>query len=172
VVRLRRIEDCDRIFFVTTDLARNVVALSPAECDLVLEALAVHHCPGNFLLLAYVVMPDHMHLLLAPQEQTLPQILRDLKSKSGHEIARRRSVPGPIWQPRYFDNIIRRVRHFWEKLDYIHQNPVEAALVGQPHEWKWSSYRFYARLGRVPIVPDPVDLPSDANALLWPAPWR
>ena len=172
MVRLRRIEDRDRIFFVTTDLARGVAPLSPAERDLILEVLAAQRSPRSFSLFGYVLMPDHAHLLLAPREQTLPRILRDLKSKTGHEIARRRRTSGPIWQPRYFDNIIRRVRHFWGKLDYIHENPVQAGLVSAPEDWKWSSYAFYAKLGAVTVVPDAVDMPADTNALLWPAPWR
>src|SRR5437870_7769000 len=52
------------------------------------------------------------------------------------------------------------------------ENPVEAALVSEPEDWKWSSYRFYAKNGPVAVVPDTVDLPADKNALLWPAPWR
>ncbi len=172
MVRLRRIEDRERIFFVTTDLARGVPRLSPAERDLILEIIATQRSFHGFLLLGYVVMPDHLHLLLAPQQQSLIRILRDLKSKTGYEIARRRHAPGPVWQARYFDHIIRRVRDFWEKLDYFHRNPVAAGLVPRPEDWKWSSHHSYAKTGAAPVVADLVSLPADENALLWPAPWR
>ncbi len=172
MVRLRRIADRDRIFFVTTDLARGVAPLMPVERDLILEILATLRTPRTFLLLGYVVMPDHLHLLLAPQQQSLIRVMGNFKSRAGYAIARRRRTPGAVWQPRYFDNILRRVRDFWEKLEYIHQNPVEAGVVQRPEDWKWSSYRFYAKSGVAPILPDPVDLPADINTLLWPAPWR
>lgn len=134
MVRLRRIENRDRFFFVTANLARGVPHLSPAERDLFIHVLASQRSPRTFQLFAYVVMPDHFHLLLVPQDRTLIQVMRDLKSKTGFAIAQRRHTPGRIWQPRYFDNIIRRVRDFWEKVDYIHQNPVAAGLVERPED--------------------------------------
>ena len=117
-------------------------------------------------------MPTHVHLLISPQKQNLIRVMRDLKSKTGFAITRRRGIPGPVWQERYFDTIIRQVRDFWQKLDYIHRNPVEAGLVGNPEKWKWSSYRQIAKKESSPIAVDPVDLPADGNHLLWPAPWR
>ncbi len=172
MVRVRRIAERDRIFFVTTNVARGVVPFSPAERDLVLAALGAQRTPRSFWLFGYVVMPDHLHLLLAPQERSLIRVLRDLKGKTGYEIGRRRCTSGPTWQPRYFDHIIRRVREFREKLEYIHQNPVQAGLVSQPGDWQWSSYRFYAKSGLAPVVPDNLNLPAEGSTLLWPAPWR
>ncbi len=97
MVRFRRIADRDRIFFLTTNLARQVPDLSPAERDLFLDILSAQHTPARFLLFGYVVMPEHVHLLLAPRAQTVIQIMRDLKSKRGFEIARRRRTSGPVW---------------------------------------------------------------------------
>jgi hypothetical protein len=108
----------------------------------------------------------------ARQSRNLIQIMRDLKSKTGYAIARRRNAAGPIWQERYFDTIIRQVRNFWQKLEYIHRNPVEAGLVRRPEEWRWSSYRHYMKDGEGPIALDPVEFPSDGEHYLWPAPWR
>jgi len=172
MVRFRRIENRDRIFFLTTNLARGVTYLQPAERDWILMAISEERQRGSFLLFGYVVMPDHLHLLLAPLQRDLIRIVRDLKSKTGFQLNRARGRRGAIWQERYFDHILRRVQHFWEKLEYIHQNPVEAQLVRQPEDWPWSSYRHYIRQGSPPVVPDPVELPADGNTLLWPAPWR
>lgn len=120
----------------------------------------------------YVVMPSHAHLLLHPQNKNLIQIMRNLKSKTGFSISRTRSTPGPIWQERYFDTIIRRVRDFWQKLEYIHRNPVEAALVEKPEDWLWSSSRHYYENGEIPVAVDPVGFSSEGREFLWPAPWR
>ncbi len=144
----------------------------PAERDLVLEHLALLHDTGAFWLFGYVVMPEHIQLLIAPRQAALTRLVRDLKSRCGFALAQGRGRRGPIWQERYFDHILRRVRDFWQKLDYIHQNPVAAGLVKRAEDWAWSSYGFYAKVGSVRICPDPVELPADSNVPLWPAPWR
>jgi putative transposase len=172
MTRLRRIEDRDRFFFVTTNLARNTNRLTPAECDLILTVLAGQRALGEFFLFGYVVMPTHLHTLLYPHNKDLVRIMRNLKSKTGYEILRGRGGHGPFWQEGYFDTIIRRVRNFWEKLEYIHRNPVEAGLVKCPEEWKWSSCRHYVKREEGPIAIDPVGFSSEGDDFLWPAPWR
>src|SRR5579864_3671392 len=129
--RLRRIATEDRIFFVTTSLLRPENFLSESERDLVLQALSSQRERGAYLLFAYVVMPDHLHLLLRPHNVDLSTGMRAVKSISGLRIAQHRGTAGGIWQPRYFDNVIRHVRSFWEKLEYIHNNPVTAGLVAR-----------------------------------------
>ncbi len=172
MTRLRRIEDRDRLFFVTTNLDRRVTSLKPAECDLILASLVDQRNRGELFLFGFVVMPTHLHLLLSPHNKDLISIMRNLKSRTGYDIAWGRGVRGPIWQERYFDTIIRRVRNFWQKLEYIHRNPVEAGLVTKPEEWQWSSYRHYVKKGQAVLDLDPVEFPSDGDHFLWPAPWR
>ena len=82
MTRLRRIEDRDRILFVTFNLERGIRSLSGMERDLVLQTLAELRSPDDFALFAYVVMPDHVHLLLWPRRISLVRIMRDLKSKT------------------------------------------------------------------------------------------
>ncbi len=172
MTRLRRIEDRDRIFFVTFNLARGVPHLGANERTLVLEALDAVRSPDDFLLFGYVVMPDHVHLLLLPRRVSLVRILRDVKSKTGYALLRQRMRRGVIWQRSYFDFICRKARDFSNKLEYIHRNPVTAGLVQRPEEWAWSSYHHYAKLGQPPVEVDFMDFSGDPEELLWPAPWR
>ncbi len=90
MTRLRRIEELDRIFFVTFNLERGVRALSEAERDLVLGTLGELRGADDFALFAYVIMPDHAHLLLWPRTVSLVRIMRDLKSKTGFALAKSR----------------------------------------------------------------------------------
>jgi len=63
------------------------------------------------------------------------------------------------------------VRNSWQKLEYIHMNPKTAGLVERAEHWKWSSYQHYWVGGdpeRVPVKLDPVQLPFDPDATLWP----
>jgi REP-associated tyrosine transposase len=172
VSRLRRIELAGRFFFITTNLARNVAPLAPHERDSCLEHLALVRERHTFSLFAYVVMPDHVHLLLWTVDHLLPTLMREWKSGSGFAIAKGRRVSGAVWQARYFDFILRRAGDFGRKLDYIHKNPVSAGLVSEPCLWKWSSAAFYGNRSRVPVRPDLFDVPVDPNAPLWPVPWR
>ena len=168
--RFRRIEQANRFFFVSTNVAPQWVAFSPAERTLVLHDLQALRHALDFLLFSYVIMPTHMHLLLYPRETTLTDILRDLKSRSAVTLHKARGSDGPIWQPRFFDFACRRVRDFWEKMEYIHENPVKAGLVSTPAEWPWSSAA--NGTGAAMLQPDPIELPVDSNALIWPDPWR
>jgi putative transposase len=172
VTRLRRIEDRDRLFFVTTNLARGVRPLAAPECGLILNVLAGQRQLGEFFLFGYAVMPTHVHLLIHPHNKDLIQIMRNLKSKTGYGILQARGAHGTFWQDGYFDTIIRRVHIFWEKLEYIHRNPVEAGFVEKKEDWPWSSYRHYLKRPDVPVPVDPVGFSSDGDEFLWPAPWQ
>ena len=151
---------------MTTNLALNVAQLKGGERSLILKTLLDQRQRGDFYLFGFAVMPSHLHLL------EIVRIMRDLKSRTGFEISRGRGVRGGIWQEGYFDTIIRQVRNFWQKLEYIHRNPVEAGLVKNQEDWEWSSYRHYVKKGQDLIALDPVEFPSDPDHFLWPAPWR
>ena len=169
--RLRRIEQQDRIFFVTSNLARGVQALSAAERDLVLNSLSKARTVHGFFLFGYVVMPGHVHALMAVITGSLADIMHRWKRESAHSIQKTRGKRGPLWQARYFDFICRRTRDVGNKVEYIHQNPVVAGLVSRADEWRWSSAAFYLKTRTPIIVPDFMDFSGDPHELLWPAPW-
>src|SRR6059036_2857057 len=93
-------------------------------------------------LYGYVVMPEHVHLLLSePQRDTLADALKSLKQG----VSRR--LIGDVehfWQKRYYDFNIRNHAQFVEKLRYIHRNPVKRGLCERAEDWEWSSFRQYA----------------------------
>ena len=170
VTRLRRIATHDRIFFVTTNIVLGRPDLRLAERDVILAVLSEERTRGSFWLFGYVVMPDHAHLLLAPRHCDLDEAMRRIKSLASKRIQEKRHAAGTLWQPRYFDRIVRHARDCWQKLAYIHRNPVEAALVANPHDWRWSSVAAYdvPRTSSPPVPVDPVNLPAESSALLWP----
>jgi putative transposase len=169
--RLRRIATRDRVFFVTTNLLRTNASLSVEDRNALLDVLASRRENGAFWLFGYVIMPDHVHLLLRPHNVSLDDGMRAIKSISALRIMRHRGVRGRLWQPRYFDNIIRHAGELWKKLEYIHNNPVAAGLVAIATDWRWSSCGAFTPSGTPPIPIDkPFDFPADGAALLWPAP--
>jgi REP element-mobilizing transposase RayT len=90
--------------------------------------------------------------------------MRDFKSKTGIALANKRHHQGPIWQPRFFDAIGRRSKDFYEKLDYIHKNPVKAEFVRKAEDYSWSSAARCSCRDTPPIRLDQVNLPADRNA--------
>ena len=94
----------------------------------------------------YVVMPEHVHLLVnEPPHSTLADAMHDLKLCFTKRLAYVDSAArGPFWQKRYYDRNVRDAREFGVKLRYLHRNPVTRGLAKQPADWKWSSFRHYA----------------------------
>jgi putative transposase len=99
----------------------------------------------------YVVMPEHVHLLLSePRQDTLADALKSLKQGISRRLI---GDADHFWQKRYYDFNIRNYPQFVEKLRYIHRNPGKAGLCERPEDWEWSSFRHYATgcEGRVEI---------------------
>ncbi len=161
--RLRRIERIGRYFFVTTNLIRGTLPLSPAERSLCLDHLQQTRARFRFSILTYVVMLNHVHLLLSTFDSDLPAIMSHWKSRIAVAIAKAPRRPGPVWQRRYFDFILRRASDFSKKLAYIHENPVQAGLVARSEDWIWSSAAHYVKNAPVPIKPDLFDIPVNPN---------
>jgi putative transposase len=104
----------------------------------------------------YVVMPEHVHLLLSESDHgTLADAIHYLKLSFTKRLrsqvgAQRKGAnpghpeTGSFWQARYYDRNVRNAREFAVKLRYLHRNPVKRGLVQNPEDWKWSSFRHYA----------------------------
>ncbi len=89
----------------------------------------------------YVVMPEHVHLLLSePEKDTLADALKSLKQGVSRRLI---GDADHFWQKRYYDFNIRNYPQFVEKLRYIHRNPVKAGWCERPEDWEWSSFRHY-----------------------------
>jgi putative transposase len=90
----------------------------------------------------YVVMPEHVHVLLGePERSSLAQAIKSLKQG----VSRKSSGNDePFWQKRYYDHNVRDYDSFVGRLRYIHRNPVKRGLCAKPEDWEWSSFRHYA----------------------------
>lgn len=90
----------------------------------------------------YVVMPEHVHLLLSePERDTLADALKSLKQGVARRLI---GNADHFWQKRYYDFNIRNREEFVEKLHYIHWNPVRKGLCECPEDWPWSSFLHHA----------------------------
>jgi len=92
-----------------------------------------------FVVAGYVVIPEHVHLLVnEPQRALLAKAIQALKLSV---TVRRRERP--FWQAHYYDFNVSEHEKYVEKLRYIHRNPVRRGLVEKPEDWQWSSFRHY-----------------------------
>jgi len=123
----------------------------------------------GFHLLGYVVMPEHVHLLMSePNTGTPSTVLHKLKLRVARKLRKpRRSVSTgqlrlpfhergealrAFWQARFYDFNVYSKGKKTEKLNYMHANPVIRGLVKHPKDWPWSSWAFYGK-GEPALIP-------------------
>jgi putative transposase len=168
---LHRLHHSGQSHFITVSCYRREQRfVSAASRDLFLLCLEAMRRKFVVLVYGYVVMPEHVHLLMSePKVKVLDDAMHWLKltfskrwkslrkqngfedgeelelTSPGEEVERKPEKPsGRFWQKRGFDRNVRDAREFANVLDYIHRNPVKRELVKIPEEWTWSSYRHYA----------------------------
>jgi putative transposase len=141
---LKRYQQTGDIHFITCSCYRRVALLESAQArdTFVITLESVRHWYG-FYVTGFVVMPEHVHLLLSePERSTLAVVLQMLKQIVSQKLNKHATTP--FWQPRYYDSNVCREPKLMEKLDYMHRNPVQRKLVARPEDWTWSSARHYA----------------------------
>jgi len=111
----------------------------PQIADLV--AGAIGYLEGRkYDLHAWVVMPNHVHLLISPLNNvSIASIAHALKSFTAKEANRHLARTGPFWQREYFDRAIRNLDHFLAERAYIEANPVKAGLCKRNEDWPFGS---------------------------------
>ena len=172
-------------FFVTFSCYHRVPLLERDRCKGIvlghLEVLSRRHRVG---VVAYVVMSDHVHILLRPEgagklsaflqqwkRLTSFAISNFLKLKSNPEETpfgvrvRDRNGDIHVWQKRYYPFNIFTPEKALEKIEYMHNNPVKAGLVDDPCAWPWSSARELLQEKRGPVTLAPYDGPIDFDKL-------
>jgi putative transposase len=151
---LKRYYGTHDLHFITCSCYRRLPLLGTADRrDLLLSILEEVRQRHRFVVLGYVVMPEHFHLLISESQETTPSIVMQvLKQRFAHQVLaqlrKQRSpsprAPGKIWQRRFYDFNVWTEHKRIEKLRYMHRNPVKRGLVVQPEQWVWSSFRNYA----------------------------
>jgi len=152
----------DLHFLTFSCYQRQPFLTTPNRCDLFLRILERVRCRYRLVVLGYVVMPEHVHLLVSePQRATLSTAIQALKlgvvrSLDGgvpmsRKIGETWGTPSDegskksncFWQARFYDFNVWTEKKRIEKLRYIHRNPVTRGLVASPEQWPWSSFRQY-----------------------------
>lgn len=139
-------------YFVTTKCWQGRRVFDVAEnADILLATLFHYRDAGAYQLHEFVIMPDHLHLLLTPgATTTLERAVQLIKGGSSHRIHKERGHAGEVWQKGFHDWTIRDIADWHAKVEYIRLNPLRARLVASAEDWPYSSAR-----GRFSMDPVP-----------------
>jgi REP element-mobilizing transposase RayT len=155
----------NHIYYVTTNVYNRLpIFTRPSFILPLLDSLNYYRYQHQCKVLGYVIMPDHLHLMLFPiGESSLDEFMRDYKRFTAGRIVRQAKAEAmhkwvkafeaagnetkrgehKVWQDSYWDKNIFSERFLRQKLNYIHRNPVRAKLVEKPEHYAYSSYRNY-----------------------------
>jgi putative transposase len=132
-------------FFTLTAHGRRPLLTQPRMLEAL--SLAVAHVKTNhpFAMPAFVILPDHLHVLWR-----LPELDHDFSTRwrlIKHFVTRHVSAQGKIWQSRFWEHLVRDEEDYRRHLDYIHINPVKHGLAARPGDWPHSSFGHYVDKG-------------------------
>lgn len=153
------------IYYITTVIYNRLpVFTRPSFVIPLYDSLNFYRHKQEFKILGYVIMPDHMHLIIWPLgTASVSEIMRDYKKFTATRLIRQAEVEGAsawmaafeqagketgrsdrkVWQDSYWDVNVYTERFLRRKLNYIHRNPVRSGLVESPEDYYYSSYRNY-----------------------------
>ena len=155
--RLKRYYNLKHLHFITCSSYHRLPFLgSPRRRNLFLRVLEQTRRRYRFVVVGYVVMPEHFHLLISEPEIGDPSaVMKVVKQRFAWMLHNRHPSPAQsrfwaendnykFWQKRFYDFNVWTELKQREKLRYIHRNPVTRGLVSEPDQWAWSSFRSYA----------------------------
>ena len=167
---LKRIYLPGEVYFITTKTFKNQKIFDNSLiCELLIKVLVDCRLKYKFKLYGYVIIPDHVHLLIMPAEKmNISEAIHRIKGNFAYQYLITRNHKGsatrwgenvdsnrvadplwvgglinPIWQKSFYDHIIRNDLDFEEKLNYIHGNPVKHNITDSLDNYPWSSYQNY-----------------------------
>ena len=139
---LQRFQQAESLHFITFSCYRRLPLLAdPSAKSIVEHHLELTRSRHNARVYAYVLMPEHVHLLInEPAGILVGQFLKVLKQQTSRLLKGDRKQ---FWQVRYYDRNIRGEEERTDVIRYIHRNPVKRGLVAAPELYAWSSFRHY-----------------------------
>lgn len=155
---LHRTYGAHHLHFITGSCYRRLPFLNSAKArDRFLAILEQARQRYRFVVVGYVVMPEHIHLLISEPEVGSPStVMQVVKQRTARALLprrkrrdrRQRELFGDeprraFWQARFYDFNVWTSKKRVEKLRYMHRNPVKRGLVESPEQWRWSSFRHY-----------------------------
>lgn len=110
--------------------------------DIVLEAILFGKRQHWYYLLSFVIMPDHMHLIIIPEDKAISECMKSIKGFSSRQINEVFGRKGSIWQNGFYDYILDSEEKVLSRIKYVEENPVRKGIVVHSEDYSWSSARY------------------------------
>jgi REP element-mobilizing transposase RayT len=127
-----------RAYDAELDAGHGACLLRDPKCALIVQSELLQHDGSRYRLLAWCVMPNHVHVVIE-QGADLAGTVRRWKSWTTRAINATLGRQGTLWRREYFDRFARNESHLSVMIAYVENNPVAAGLVAEAAEWPWSS---------------------------------
>jgi putative transposase len=137
---------------------RQPIFASTPDYDVLLDMLIEHSRKERVAVHAYVLMSNHFHLLATPETvEGIPQMMQSVGRRYVRYFNQRQARTGTLWEGRYRSTLIQAERYLLACMAYIDLNPVRAAMVADPADYRWSSHASYVgrRVDRL-VTPHPL----------------
>ena len=158
--KLRRVTGRGDLHFITFCCYQRRALLGTVQArNLATQILDEVRARYGFALVGYVMMPEHVHLLIGESRAVSPaKVVQVFKQRLSHQMRGKQHEEEPqslsllnggeaelrrFWQRRYYDFNVYTLAKLKEKLEYMHANPVKEKLVMHPRDWPWSSWSYY-----------------------------
>jgi len=147
MTNIRRYPNEGNIYFLTHGtLDRQPILI--ANFDILWDSILRVKNDFTFDMMAWVILPDHFHVLIDPGHHDLSGLMKKVKLMfSGKYRTRHGLTGGRVWQYRFWDHIIRNQEDMNRHIDYIHYNPVKHNIVSRPFDYIYSSFKDYIEEG-------------------------
>jgi putative transposase len=149
-------------YFVTTKAFQNRALFRVTEiAETLFHTLEHYRDRGEYLLHEYVLMPDHLHVMITPSSTNgLEKSIQFIKGGSSYRLSHQRGERIDLWNAGFHDWTIRDIADWNAKAQYIRENPRRAGLTEHPQDWPYSSAN-----GRLQLDPMPATfLPAASGA--------
>lgn len=136
-------------FFTVVTHRRQPVFFTRANINQLYDAFKYTQQRRFFTLNAIVILPDHLHCIwtMPDDDSDFSTRWQMIKTAFSRKVHRQSGSDKPVWQPRFWEHLIRDEQDFHKHLDYIHYNPVKHGYVAQPSKWTNSTLKKYIKQG-------------------------
>ncbi len=160
----RRFRQAGTYFITSRTWQRRALFTREAECRIFIEVLLRYRDESAYSLHAFVLMPDHFHVLITPgMSASLERAVQYIKGGSAREIRRALNYRFPVWQRGFSDHRIRNPQDFKIHKNYIFQNPVKKGLVVRATDYPWCSVGNQFPLHKIPQGLKPTESAAESG---------
>ena len=126
----------------TNTVNRELIFTDSKAADVLLEAILFGRRQHWYYLLSFVIMPDHMHLIIIPKEKNISGCMKSIKGFSARKLNEILGRQGTLWQSGFYDYILDNDEKVLSRIKYIEENPLRNGLVTTFEDYKYSSAKY------------------------------